>query len=714
MRTQIRTTGLRTAIVRNDTNADIKLLGFETLLPAEDAPSVLFGVDLGASECQPNRVLEAGASCDIALTFSPVVHQSLPAESGDDADFSSGRLQVEFAVGDGVSQTKELALVGRGRLSCTLHEDAIALDSDEWQARYLETKGPADPASPTQLRRQALTEAERARFEASIRDVLVPWLNTETGYAMDPNTVHVLGPGGLTDQIDERIEGAMFDAEEPADSGLRILGMAFEVEREMNADGSFKWVYSPNGTDCVMHFPSAVSSLSIADQLSNRAHELFHCYQYRFWDVPSRQYPDWLAEGTAAYVEELALDEGTTHGPRRFDAYIGRSEELFERDYDAMPFFHHVQLTGANVLSRTPQWVEPDSAVLFDQIVGPLDGRAMYAWASGMWEDPALGPDWDTSIPATPDASVQTPKIVVDASAMGGQRTIPLPQVSPTHIEFNLEEDKFYKVTVADAYGKWRNESFDDDGIDESILGEKELVICAGANCKCPRGDEPLDDVIELNFSTAKFALAAPPDSTGSIEFREVEPKCCETGDDPGNGPYDEMVGVWELDLDEFRVWGSVLGSEDRCEYATSGEARLEIRPSGRFTKTYSTLVKTGTCQFSDTQIQLNENALSGVVNGCISQSRVINGNYRFDVTDIHDGTTGTVIDAGMPVDRADGRNDEFIWAQFGPRNYAEMTESGSVHFPAAGIMKKGGNISLGENPGSYTWIFSAAIEDSE
>ena len=153
-----------------------------------------------------------------------------------------------------------------------------------------------------------------------------------------------------------------------------------------------------------------------------------------------------------------------------------------------------------------------------------------------------------------------------------------------------------------------------------------------------------------------------------------------------------------------------MLGYEEGCPHTARGSARLDVHPSGSFTKTYNDLALVNGCDSDDTYF-LDEVTLSGTVSGCISQTRIINGNYHFRATEIRDGSSYKGYKKGMLVPRGEGLPNEADWAQFGPRNQAGTMESGIVHFPSPTRMVGGGNISTGV-PGSFTWVLQARIEE--
>jgi hypothetical protein len=132
-------------------------------------------------------------------------------------------------------------------------------------------------------------------------------------------------------------------------------------------------------------------------------HEMFHCFQAVDYPALTAFYdaPKWLIEGSAEWVGETLAPSQPDVLWQNYLLDIG--ESLFNRTYDAIGFFAHMEETGI------------DPWHLFDRMFKAPSSAAAYAvatdrefkltWASSLLRHPDFGDGWDLTGPAIPDVA---------------------------------------------------------------------------------------------------------------------------------------------------------------------------------------------------------------------------------------------------------------------------------------------------------------------
>ena len=166
----------------------------------------------------------------------------------------------------------------------------------------------------------------------------------------------------------------------------------------------------------LLHFPDASA---VADSLM---HEMFHCFQATDYATVAAyvKAPDWLIEGSAAWVgEELAPSPSTSDGWwQEYLLDIGKS--LFARSYDAIGFFAHMEETGADPWhSFDPMFKAHTSAAAYALAT---DHQFKLTWASSLLRKTDFGDGWDTTGPTIPNVGfVPTVHVLAAGQALSGK-----------------------------------------------------------------------------------------------------------------------------------------------------------------------------------------------------------------------------------------------------------------------------------------------------
>ena len=125
------------------------------------------------------------------------------------------------------------------------------------------------------------------------------------------------------------------------------------------------------------------------------AHEAFHCYQF---EIIGAGHDDalWVWEGSATWVG-AAFTGGAPLNDERWQQYLAEDWSLFERDYDAMGFFAHLD-EHADVWRNILGLVDVPSST-FEEAVALGGSHFVETWPTGLSRGRHLGEGWDTSGP---------------------------------------------------------------------------------------------------------------------------------------------------------------------------------------------------------------------------------------------------------------------------------------------------------------------------
>ena len=102
---------------------------------------------------------------------------------------------------------------------------------------------------------------------------------------------------------------------------------------------------------CVVYInPRLYQALDVSVANDGLMHEVFHCFQAA--DYPTvaayAKAPDWLIEGSAAWVGQTLSPSPTLANGWWSHYLLDISQSLFDRMYDAIGFFAHMDETGTN------------------------------------------------------------------------------------------------------------------------------------------------------------------------------------------------------------------------------------------------------------------------------------------------------------------------------------------------------------------------------
>ena len=248
---------------------------------------------------------------------------------------------------------------------------------------------------------------------------------------------------------------------------------------------------------CAIHVEPLLQSGNDAAQMNaTMAHEMFHCFQFDWarqhgFQLSKQNMPDWITEGQAEWVGETLGGPSKT-GDHWWKEYLTTyRNSLFTRDYDAIGFYQHLAEEGIN------PWQHFDA--MLDAYTNGSNGNAFVAasanedtfldtWASGIFEDQDLGPDWDAT---SPWQQVTTTKKTVTVGGPGNDYE-DAGEVANELVEVNVTAD----ILEVNGTGHVRLHL---DGLPE-MPNDVRWICFAQNSCECPpgktyQGPAPLEDV---------------------------------------------------------------------------------------------------------------------------------------------------------------------------------------------------------------------------
>jgi hypothetical protein len=267
------------------------------------------------------------------------------------------------------------------------------------------------------------------------------------------------------------------------------------------------WFPLYGSSSCTIHVhPLLVNASDPAVVKATMAHELFHCFQYDWFDQHGgyRKLPDWIIEGQAEWAGENAGGPSNA-GRDWWGTYlISPEDRLWQRSYDAVGFYQHMAEEGVD------PWQHFDAMLAATDNVGAFQAAGANAdvfedtWSSGFFRDAGLGP-WNAAGPWT-----------LTAKAVPHQLSITIGDSKDLAANAVTDQDwvvtSYADVLEVHAHGHVRMRT-DPDG-NETDTGQRWLCTKAGG-CACPAGERFVGPELETVAPTIKFGLTGGLDGAG-------------------------------------------------------------------------------------------------------------------------------------------------------------------------------------------------------
>jgi hypothetical protein len=305
--------------------------------------------------------------------------------------------------------------------------------------------------------------------------------------------------------------------------GLQVNGSLAEAE-PIDCD---KAEVGPEAS-CVIHIGRIGGGAGGPELRATMTHEVFHCFQAQLmgsvgaW-VNLKAAP-WMMEGSAEWVGEEAAP-GSTVSAKWWPDYLtkpGRS--LFERSYDAIGFYAHLQESYIDPWSRFQStFTASSNAAAYARATAPAAGAFLDSWAAGYARRPTWGSGWDTT---GPNITADRPAVERLLIGNNGGPSQPAALAYANYVgEFDLQAD----VVMVDVTGHGRLRTSDGRTLMPSGGLDGAYCLLSGG-CTCPPHSACVGPPLRAaSRGVAFLALSGGPDgSSASVEGRSLDTFCSE------------------------------------------------------------------------------------------------------------------------------------------------------------------------------------------
>jgi hypothetical protein len=264
---------------------------------------------------------------------------------------------------------------------------------------------------------------------------------------------------------------------------------------------------------------------------STLTHEIFHCFTIDLIGMDENlDLPKWIKEGGASWVGEDYVGGSTIPDLQKgWTKYLTQEVGLFDRSYDGMGFFAHLQNSGINpwdVFDKIIVLGKSDLA--FQKILNEGGSQFLETWASGLSRSPGLGGMWDTKGPGI--TNEKRDRTIVSISP-GSPFSNQIPPVTQRLYQITLPTGKIISVNLS-GYGTWHWGG--DGGANLPIQNSWTKQYCVGASCKCDDGSQPTG--VE-SAPTHQVILAMTGTKTpADVNITAADNPCQKPPKSPGNG----------------------------------------------------------------------------------------------------------------------------------------------------------------------------------
>jgi len=279
------------------------------------------------------------------------------------------------------------------------------------------------------------------------------------------------------------------------------------------------------GPYCRIRLPPAVTGAYRSFVL---AHEVFHCFEFDL-DPDWASLGAWLREGMAEWAA-LSVDPlRTVRAQGWLFGYLETSHTpLFERSYDALGFFGHVQDSVGGLWRKVPRILnDPTNEAAFATAGGSTESF-LSSWGSSVFRAAAGGPPWEMFSPVTPPGytRIGTPATEIRASAI-------VAAIPWSTSQYNIEAVTGEPVVLIAIDGHARL------GTTLNITDLTQRWFCMSVSCACPPGTTgTIPPTLPLASHSGLGVTGDPYDGTaGSVLYFPLSEFCRPIkGPPPGGG----------------------------------------------------------------------------------------------------------------------------------------------------------------------------------
>jgi hypothetical protein len=309
---------------------------------------------------------------------------------------------------------------------------------------------------------------------------------------------------------------------------------------------------NPANFKCTIIIPPTGLNTSSATLHVSVAHDVFYCgAAYKRNSDDFYGVPHWVVDGMAHF---FALSETGEHFENAWKLYMLQSDSipLFERDFDAIGFWSHIQYRlgdaySAFLAASAVPGASGASPARFEAAGGSTDDF-LNTWASGLYREglkngPGFGPSWNTYGPSLP----------IDL-----QGTFEVLQVITNDVEV-VERPAYTNIyysiqTSADLLRfefVGRPRLGDGKGVDTTLLASAVYCTRMGGCPPCPSAANP-QQYPTLSQDSILAISGGMEGTTGTVSGEKLEPcpspdVCEDGGNTVGGGPVAMIGGGMQL-----------------------------------------------------------------------------------------------------------------------------------------------------------------------
>jgi hypothetical protein len=244
------------------------------------------------------------------------------------------------------------------------------------------------------------------------------------------------------------------------------------------------------------------------------AHEVFHCFEFNLDDDEFAE-PGWVSDGLAEWASDSVNGQDFTGW---ISGYLTTpATELFDRTYDAVGFWGHVQDIVGGLWRRVQQILDAhDPTETYIEAVGPGNEGFLDTWGSSLFNGPGGGSPWEMVSPVGPQKRSETvinvlnnnlTDLYVNQYATGQYWILGNPNTPLIHVQIGGPA----RLSQHDNYTDLRDAWF-----------------CTDSSCTCPPGttgtppaSQPLPSDYTTGYAVA-LGVTGLPESNGT--FGTVDP----------------------------------------------------------------------------------------------------------------------------------------------------------------------------------------------
>ncbi len=243
--------------------------------------------------------------------------------------------------------------------------------------------------------------------------------------------------------------------------------------------------WDPDGTCAIKVFPILQQSVDMTNAKMIISHEVFHCFQdqalgsYNAW----KGVPAWLSEGEAMFVGESLASSNNPKSKEFWKNYVDYpNKHLFDRDYDAVGFYAHLQDVGINVWKLLLPMVTEDSITAYHTATNQNPKEFLTTWAASWFRE---GPNKEWEIQGPGPVPPDSPSSQLDAVGNGQSVSV---MANPWENTLERVTTEGADIVTLTPVAGWAGLTDVNNQLDVKLYGQPVDVCTKVGGCACPEG----------------------------------------------------------------------------------------------------------------------------------------------------------------------------------------------------------------------------------